>query len=277
MTDNIIPFSSGRHNQAGYFALADLPQRESIEAHALDTGWWELDQIFKVYPGQFVVTTGLAGSGKSTFLLNLICNMAQRHKAGAFLYVPENEGHIRRKLELIWGSRPDFDGFCNNHCFIQSAAPENYQDAAHTLDWILDMAVASITKDGTDLLLIDPWNEIERAKPRDMLMTDYIGQCLMWLKQFCRAYDVAVFLVAHPTKAGIEKGKIPSLADIEGSMNWFNKCDNGLIVHRPDNGTECQVISAKVREIGAGKRGVCHFMVDAATGLFTPQPGAVSL
>jgi twinkle protein len=92
--------------------------------------------------------------------------------------------------------------------------------------------VVAVERDGVDLLLIDPWNELERAKPKDMLLSDYIGQCLMYLKQFCRSMNVAVILVAHPTKAGVEQGKTPTLADIEGSMNWYNKCDNGLIVVR---------------------------------------------
>jgi twinkle protein len=110
-----------------------------------------------------------------------------------------------------------------------------------------------------------------------MLMTDYIGQCLMWLKGFCRTYAVTVILVAHPTKAGISEGKVPTLADIEGSMNWYNKCDNGLIVVRDPERPVTRVISAKSREAGAGRRGVCYFDVDETTGLFTPQHGGVSL
>jgi len=274
MTDNVIPLMC-RHNQAGYYSLADLPQRGSIADDCIGTGWDELDEIWRLYPGQFNVVTGLAGSGKSTFLLNVICNLAEKHGTNSFLYVPENEGHIRQKLELIWGVRRGFEEFCQSQCFVQSSTPVAYSDKPHTLSWVLDMAVKAIENDQCDLLLIDPWNEIERAKPKEMLMTDYIGQCLMYLKQFCRAYNVAVIMVAHPTKAGVEKGKIPSLADIESSMNWFNKCDNGLILHRPDHGSSCQVISAKVREIGAGRRGVCHFMVDPENGQFTPQLGAV--
>lgn len=263
----------GRHNQEGYFALADLPQRASIGKEALDTSWYQLDELFRIYPGQFVVCTGLAGSGKSTFLLNLLANLAQRHNTKSFLFVPENEAHVREKLRLIWGDRPGFDRFCSDQCFIQSATPDRYDAPPQTLDWILNMAVVAIERDGVDVLLIDPWNELERAKPPDMLMTDYIGQCLMWLKQFCRAYRVSVIMVAHPTKAGVEKGKIPSLADIEGSMNWFNKCDNGLIVHRPGDDNLTQIISAKVREIGAGRRGMCWFMVDPSTGVFAPYGG----
>jgi twinkle protein len=110
-----------------------------------------------------------------------------------------------------------------------------------------------------------------------MLMTDYIGQCLMYLKQFARHYNVTVILVAHPTKAGIADGKVPALSDIEGSMAWFNKCDNGLIVVRDGKTTTTRIISAKVRERGAGKRGECYFTVDPDSGIWTAQHGAVSL
>ena len=55
---SVVPFPN-RHGQPGYFSLAELPQRPSIAAHAISTGWWELDQIFKFYRGQFVVCTGI--------------------------------------------------------------------------------------------------------------------------------------------------------------------------------------------------------------------------
>ena len=97
----------------------------------------------------------------------------------------------------------------------------------------------------------------------------------MLVKQFCRAMKAVVVIVVHPTKAINQNGgKISGLADIEGSMNWFNKCDNGLIVVRKDS--TAKVISAKVRETGAGKVGTCHFYVDPATGLYTPQVGSDS-
>jgi twinkle protein len=220
--------------------------------------------------------TGTAGHGKSTFLLNVVCNLAGQG-VKSFLYVPENESFVRDKLSLIWGDRQNWEVFSEVQCFVQSSLPEKYDSEPKTLDWILDKAIVAIEEDGVSLLLLDPWNEIERAKPKDMLMTDYIGHCLMHLKQFCRKYSVTVILVAHPTKAGIAEGRTPTLADIEGSMNWYNKCDNGLIVVRDPEKSVTRVISAKVREIGAGKRGVCYFDVDEATGIFTPQKGAVSL
>jgi len=274
---DIVPLPAAfRHDQPGYFTLADLPQRPSIEEHAWGTGWWELDQIFRFYIGQFTIVTGVAGHGKSTFLLNVLCNIARKSSVKSFMYVPENEGHVQNKLRVIWNDDATFPSFAGKHCFVQSAVQE-FDSRPHNLKWVLERAIVAVERDGVKVVLIDPWNELDRARPRDTTMTDYIGECLMMLKDFCRTFQVAVVVVAHPTKAINEHGgRIPGLADIEGSMNWFNKCDNGLIVHRdPDKANTCQVISAKVREHGAGKRGSAFFFVDPETGIYTPQHGAV--
>lgn len=266
-----------RHNQPGYFALDELPQQGSVADIAISTGWWELDQIWRPYPGQFNVVTGTASHGKSTFVLNVLCNLAKKHGARSFMYVPENEAHLHEKLKLIWGADDaGFKDFCRHQCFIQSSQAMHYYDEQSDIRWVLDRAQVAVERDNADIVLIDPWNELEHAKRKDQMMTDYIAQCLMYLKQFCRVLNATVIMVAHPTKAGIADGKVPTLADIEGSLAWYNKCDNGLIVVREMEKNSCRVISAKTREIGSGKRGVCWFHVDPATGVFTPQMGAVT-
>lgn len=271
MSDNVVDLQQHRHDQPGYFALADLPQRGTIAEKAYSTGWDKLDEILRLYPGQFIVCTGVAGQGKSTFLMNMLCNVARKQDKRSFLYVPENEAYLREKLRKIWNHDPSFDVFAKRQCFVQTTTPDRYDDRPKTLRWVLEMALKAVEIDGADILLIDPWNELERAKPREQLMTDYIGECLMNLKQFCRSLNVTVIVVAHPTKAVNETGgRLPNLADIEGSMNWFNKCDNGLIVAREAGKNEARVISAKVREIGAGRVGQCWFNVDPATGIYTP-------
>lgn len=260
----------------GLYFLDEIPQRGSIADITIGTGFDELDELWKLYPGQLTVCTGIAGHGKSTLLLNVIANVAREHDVTSFLYVPENEGHIRDKLKMIWGDKPGFDAFASTQCLVQSAQVDYLGSPPKTLQWVMERAVMAVERFNAGLVLIDPWNELERAKPKDMLLSDYIGQCLMYLKQLCRKWDVSVILVAHPTKAGVEQGKTPTLADIEGSMNWYNKCDNGLIVVRDPVASTCRVISAKVREIGAGRRGECHFYVDPKTGVFTPQYGGVT-
>ncbi len=210
----VIP--GGRHGQAGYYAVADLPQKEPVGKSAVSSGWDEFDQIFRLYPEQFVAVTGRAGSGKSTFIFNLVVNYARLHGIRSFLYVPENEARLRGKLRKIWNDEGTADEFLRGMAFVQSAVPEHYDDEPKTLPWVLDQAVTAVRQDGVDLLVIDPWNELEWARPRDMSQTEYVRECLMWLKQFNRAYNTSTILVVHPTKEGLKDGKIPSLVDCEG-------------------------------------------------------------
>ncbi len=262
---------------AGLYTLADLPQRGSVAKQAFGAGWPELDEILKFYLGQFLIVTGIAGHGKSTFVLNVLMKMALERGLGSFMYVPENEAHLKEKLRNLWpGNAQSFEHFCRSQCSIQSAVPHQQYEPAHTIDWVLNKAAWAVAHRKAEVVLIDPWNELDRARKRDELMTDYIGRCLMLVKDFCRTMGAMVIIVAHPTKAiAGNGGKVVSLADIEGSMNWYNKCDNGLIVVR-ETGNTAKIISAKVREIGAGKIGTCHFTVDPLTGKFRPQYGSDS-
>jgi twinkle protein len=255
----------------GFYCASDFPQATPIDQVAWGTGWNSFDEIFKMYPGQFTVVTGIAGHGKSTFLLNVITRIALLESKRSFLYVPENERHVVSILKRVWPSTEmSLQYFLDAQCWIQSQSHQYKQQPYQTLDWVLECAIHAVKHCGVQVLMIDPWNELERLCPRHMLMSDYIGQCLMMLKSFARTFEVSIFLVAHPTKSVNDKGgmRIPTLADIEGSMNWFNKCDNGLVIHREEKST-C-VISAKVREIGAGVRGMVWFNVETETGKYKP-------
>jgi len=208
----------------GLYTLADLPQRGSVAKQAFGSGWAELDQILKFYLGQFLVVTGIAGHGKSTFVLNVLLKMAIEKRIGSFLYVPENEGHLKEKLRQIWtGSEQEFQYFCRSQCTIQSAIPHQQYEPAHTIDWVLDRAAWAVSHRRAEIVMIDPWNELDRAREKNELMTDYIGRCLVLIKDFCRTMNAVVIVVAHPTKAiAANGGRVVSLADIEGSIGTTN-------------------------------------------------------
>src|ERR1017187_1774664 len=131
------PVPAPRHGIPGYYALADLPQRKPLSEGTTSTGWNELDKVLRIYPGQFIVCTGNAGSGKSTFLFNLIINLCWKNKTKAWLYVPENEMNLLQKLQLMFGAGDvQFGTFSNVQCFVKSSSYEHYDDEPRTIEWI---------------------------------------------------------------------------------------------------------------------------------------------
>ena len=75
--------------------------------------------------------------------------------------------------------------------------------------------------------------------------TQYISEMLAKVKRFAAETKCHVWIVAHPAKANSWTNATPSLYDIAGSSNWFNKCDMGVIVHRltADTGVATAVVT----------------------------------
>jgi twinkle protein len=260
----------------GLYRLSDYPDREALLTFS--TGWWTVDNHLQLFAGEFMVVTGIPSHGKSTWVLNLICNAASLHSWRAALFSPEmpTVPHLRDKLRRIrGGSRLEADNFIDEYFRFIDADPTGREDVEFDLDWIIDKATDAVLRDGIRVLVIDPWNEVEHARRRDELMTDYIGRGIRALKRFARLYDVAVIVIAHPTKdVGRDgKGRPPTLYDIEGSAHWFNKCDHGIVIDRPNALVDEAVLRiAKVRFEESGEKGEIRLRFDRQTSRFeTPE------
>lgn len=255
----------------GLYRLSDYPDSEPLRA--LSTGWWTVDQNLKLFPGEFMVVSGIPGHGKSTWVLNLLCNLATLHGWRSALFSPEmpTVPYLRDKLRKIRGGG-GVDAFIDEYFRFIDSDPTGKQDEDFDLNWIIDKATDAVLRDGIRLLLIDPWNEIEHARQRDETMTDYIGRSIRVLKRFARLYEVAVVIIAHPTKEVGRDGKsrTPTLYDIEGSAHWFNKCDHGLIIDRPNSHTDEAVIHIKkVRFEETGEKGEVKMQYDRSSCRYT--------
>jgi len=105
-------------------------------------------------------------------------------------------------------------------------------------------------------VLLDPWNELEHKRRRDETETDYISRALRAIKKFAKQYDVAFWVVAHPTKPEQGNSSAPKLYNISGSANWANKADYGLTYHRPKpDQNSAKLIVTKVRMGLPGRKG----------------------
>jgi twinkle protein len=248
------------------------------------TGWTSLDEFMTIAPGQLSVVTGIPNHGKSEFLDALLVGVAQRNGWRAALCSFENQPpeHMIKFAEKYLGL-PFRDGptrrmtradakaaldWLDEHFFFIRAD----DDVPPTVEWILERGRASVLRYGSNVLVVDPYNEIEHRRPVNMTETEFISQMLGQMKRFAQNHEVHVFIVAHPAKPVREAGgkiTVPTLYDIAGSANWANKADLGFAVHRPSfDGPEVEIHVHKVRDKWVGKPGGVTLCYDRITGRY---------
>lgn len=193
------------------------------------------DNYFKMELGQWSVVTGIPNSGKSDVMDQICCNMAIKYDMRCAMFAPESfpyEGHIKRianKLNETNCNNEQLNqtkDFIQDHFFWVKIDLENL-----TLKGILNAFRDLVFQKGINVCVIDPWNMLDHSAQRDH---SYIGRALSEITQFCQQTNTHLFLVAHPRKIESENGryKKPTLYDISGSADFFNKAYNGLIVYR---------------------------------------------
>jgi twinkle protein len=146
--------------------------------------------------------------------------------------------------------------------------PNEDEDA--DLLWLLEMMATAVIRHGSDMVVIDPWNELDHARPKDQSLTEYVGWAIRQLKRFARKFQVHLIVVAHPTKLAKDKdGKMPmpGLYDISNSAAWMNKPDIGIIVHQDANGVTVRVTKSRYRD-RIGRPGSVHLTYNPPTARF---------
>ena len=142
-----------------------------------------------------------------------------------------------------------------------------------TVKSILESAKILVKTRGVKTLVIDPYNKLEHKYTDSE--TQYISRFLDQIIQFAKFNDILVFLIAHPKKMSKTDGKIevPSLYDISGSANFYNKTDYGITVHRKTDSdnvmiNEVNVYFQKIKYKHLGKQGIISLNYDYETGRF---------
>lgn len=206
---------------------------KGIENYSIKLG--ESDQYFKMSFGEWTVVTGIPNAGKSDIIDQIGVNLAINYDFRIAMFSPESwpyEGHIKRianKLNERNCTTKDLNNtkdFIEDHFFWVKIDLKNL-----TLEAILNHFRDLVFQKGVNVLVIDPWNMLDHSDQRDH---SYIGKALSQITQFCQQTNTHLFLVAHPRKIESHEGKYkkPTLYDISGSADFFNKAYNGLICFR---------------------------------------------
>ena len=225
----------------GVFSMSELPPLP--EARIYDIGFPLLSDHYKMRLGDFVVITGVPGYGKTTVVNDIVCRVVDRYGIkvawASFEQAPQRD-HRRNLRAWYLGSHEDLtwpngdeqaDNWIEeNHAFI---VPNEDEDV--TLDWMLDRMEVAVVQHGCQIVVIDPWNEMDHLREPNETITEYVGRSIKALKRFARKFQVHLIVTAHPTKSTKDqdgKYRMPNLYDISDSAHWNNKCDLGIIVHR---------------------------------------------
>ncbi|GAX74797.1 hypothetical protein CEUSTIGMA_g2244.t1 [Chlamydomonas eustigma] len=286
----------------------------------VSTGWQALDPLYKVVPGELTIVTGIPNSGKSEWLDALLTNLAQdeewcfalcsmekkprdhaKHLIEKFIRKPFFENIFEQRQRMSRDEVMNGLAWVDNHFHVIKYVDE---DSSPTIDWILETARLAVMRFGIRGLVIDPYNEVDHARPTYMNETEYVSHMLSKVKRFAQVYGVHVWFVAHPRQMHGWSGQAPNLYDISGSAHFINKADNGIIVHRvwerekedlhqPRAGpgrprasmpvknslrsNEVQILVRKVRNKAAGRTGDAVLVYDRPTGRYMDQGEVVDI
>lgn len=272
----------------GIFTVSDFEQSlDAIFEHGLQQGVTighpNFDKLCSFETKRLCIVTGIPASGKSEFIDEIAERLNIRYGWRFAYFSPENaplEYHASKLIEkftgkhfskqyLGWGEYKHVKNHIENNFFFISPK-EDFK-----LETILDRAKFLVRRKGIKALVIDPYNRLE-SEQGNRSETLYISQTLDKLTNFAQRNDILIILMAHPTKLPKNKDgviEVPTLYDISGSANFFNKADFGIVVHRDriNNTTEVHVQKVKFKHLG--ECGTAIFKYNLNNGRYVPYNG----
>lgn len=247
-----------------------------------EIGIQKIDECITWESGRMAIVTGIPSSGKSEFVDYIVSKLNILYGWKAAYFTPENyplKYHYVKLYEKLIGKK--FNDKASNELEFDMAydyIKDNYFYILNEEDFkvksILESAKILVKTRGVKIVVIDPYNKLDHQYKDSE--TQYISRFLDELINFAKFNNVLLFLIAHPRK--MSKGEVPTLYDISGSANFFNKTDYGLTVHRrtsEDNTllNEVDVHFQKIKYKHLGVPGAVNLKYDYDTGRFNPGAG----
>ena len=253
------------------FDLYDNGDEETIKP--LSKHWEEFNINFSILMGQLTTVTGIPSSGKSNFIEYYVLELVKDHDLKASFFSPE---HLpMKKHHEVLSEKVIGKPFAKNNFNDRMTKEElkNYiewtKDKIYLTtpekgdmvdwDWLLEKFKEQCFRFGINIFVIDAFNKVKRKNSESL---GEISETLARITLFCQAYNVHVFLIAHPTKMKKnEHGEYdpPDLYSVKGSGDFRDQTHNGLCVHRLYNSQEREVaiinLKAKFKNQGSDKIG----------------------
>lgn len=274
----------------GVFTVSDFEQSlDALFEYGLQKGVTIghecFDRLCSFETKRLCIVTGIPGSGKSEFIDEIAERLNMRYDWRFAYFSPENAPlayHASKLIEKFTGKKFDKKNLTHGeYREVKEHLEQNFFFISphddFKLDTILDRARFLVRRKGIKCLVIDPYNRLE-SEQGNRNETQYISGVLDKLTNFAQINDVLVILMAHPTKQPKNKDGVveaPTLYDISGSANFYNKADFGIVVHRNrmENTVEVHVQKVKFRHLG--ECGTALFKYNLNNGRYTPYQNGI--
>ena len=269
----------------GVFTISDFEQ--PLDA-LFENGWQKgvtighenFDRLCSFETKRLCIVTGIPGSGKSEFIDEIAERLNIRYGWRFAYFSPENAPlayHASKLIEKFTGKRFNRQSLTDSeYKQVKERLEQDFFFISPTddfrLDNILEKANFLVRRKGIKALVFDPFNSLE-SEQGTRIETQYISELLDRLTNFAQRNDILIILMAHPTKQPKNKDGVieaPTLYDISGSANFFNKADFGIVVHRNriENNVEVHIQKVKFRHLG--ECGTALFKYNLNNGRYTP-------
>lgn len=237
-----------------------------------------LDDIFTVKTGLLHIVTGVPSHGKSFMLNYLLTRLNLLHDWKVAFFSPEFypvSHHIAQTIETYGGKR-----FCKEN-YNQDIYEIMKDYLCRNMFWIdpndtdinsvMERAKYLIRKKGIKVLVIDPFNALTDKERKNQKQDEYISEFLQKLRWFGRKYDIAIFIVMHPTKLQrLDNGLYPvcDLYNCKGASEINDKADVGLTVWRNKDEEYAELHVTKMKFRNLGKNGHATFKFNVNNGRY---------
>ena len=239
----------------------------------------EFDNVFSTYTSQFVVVTGVPGSGKSDWIDMMTMGYQQRYGWKTAYASPENKPdyiHASKIFRKYWNGHPDKEDVGSEKWNeIKTVINDSFYfiDQDHfTLESVLTKASELVKRKGIRCLVIDPYNKVRLAKGSGLSIPDYTMEYLTKVDIWAKKHDCLVVLAAHPIKMQRkEDGEFeePTFYSIKGGGEWYDMSYHGLCVHRnySQKNTTVRVLKCKFQNLGTNGA-VVNYTWNKSSGRF---------
>ncbi|MPM14175.1 DNA primase [bioreactor metagenome] len=227
--------------------FSDVEEKDLSSMDGIETGIIGLDkEIMRLFYGSLQILSGIPGSGKTSWLYQVICN-ALDQGVGAWLFSRELPEYmtVNWMNYLFAGPRNVNQYVSSNGATYYKVKPEAkkliseyYRGSCHiyrdgysnAVEEIQSSMEDSARKFGTKLFVIDNLMTVD-LHADDSNKFDKQTEFVNWLIQFSSKFDVCTILVAHPRKLQYGQDNM-DMYDVAGTSNLVNLAHRGFGLKR---------------------------------------------